>query len=206
MTEVRRALVVIDVQLEYFGGVLPIGYPDRAESLVAIKRACATAERNDIPVVMVRHENPAGAGAFAADSPTVALHPDLAEEATRAALSVTKRFASAYDGTGLAEWLTEHGITTVTLVGYMTNNCVLATAAASAPRGITAEVLSDATGAIPIANDAGVASARQVHETLMTLLHSNFAAVATTDTWERAVAANEPLQRSNLVASARVTT
>jgi len=41
-----------------------------------------------------------------------------------------------------------------------------------------------------------------VHTTLMALLHSNWAAVATTDDWCRALARREPLPRSNLVVSA----
>ncbi|MER7485095.1 hypothetical protein ABTY20_03970 [Streptomyces sp. NPDC126497] len=84
----------------------------------------------------------------------------------------------------------------------MTNNCLLSTSAAAEPLGFTVEVLSDATGAIHIANEAGTASAQQVHETLMTLPHSNWAAVTTTDTWAAAVADENPLPKSDLVTSA----
>jgi nicotinamidase-related amidase len=90
----------------------------------------------------------------------------------------------------------------VTLTGYMTNNCVVASAAAAEPLGFTVEVLSDATGAIPLSNDSGSASAAQVHETLMTLLNSNWAAVALTDAWVGAVEAGTTLPRGNLVESA----
>jgi nicotinamidase-related amidase len=84
----------------------------------------------------------------------------------------------------------------------MTNNCILATAAAAAPLGFTAEVLSDATGAIHLANDAGSVSARHLHETLLVLLNSNFAAVATTEDWTVAATTGAPLPRSNLLVSA----
>ncbi len=69
-------------------------------------------------------------------------------------------------------------------------------------RGFNVEVLSDATGAIDLANEAGRASARQVHETLMVLLNSNWAAVASTSAWIAALQAGEPLEKSNLVTSA----
>jgi hypothetical protein len=36
-------------------------------------------------------------------------------------------------------------------------------------------------------NEAGKVSADQLHETLLVVLHSNFAAVATTDAWTAAV-------------------
>ena len=96
----------------------------------------------------------------------------------------------------------ERGVDTVTLVGFMVNNCVLASAAWGETIGLTTEVLSDAVGAINLCNRAGKADARTVHTTLMALLHSNWAAVATTDDWCRALARDEPLPRSNLVASA----
>ena len=63
-------------------------------------------------------------------------------------------------------------------------------------------MLSDATGAIHLSNEAGTVSARQVHETLMVLLHSNFAAVSTTAAWSEAVAASSPIAGSDLVTSA----
>ena len=107
-----------------------------------------------------------------------------------------------FAGTDLLPWLQERGIDTITLVGYMTNNCVLASAAEAETHGLAAEVLSDATGAIDIANDAGFADAKTVHTTLMSLFHSNFAAVADTATWSGAAAAGRSLPKSDLGSSA----
>lgn len=115
---------------------------------------------------------------------------------------IVKAYASCFDGTDLTDWLRQRGVDTVTLVGYMTNNCILATAAAAAPLGFAAEVLSDATGAVDLANAAGSVPARRLHETLLALLHSNFAAVATTEDWTAAAATATPLPRSNLLQSA----
>jgi hypothetical protein len=91
---------------------------------------------------------------------------------------------------------------TETWFSIMTNNCVIASAAAAADQGLSAEVLSDATGAINIANDAGHADAQSVHTTIMTLLHSNFAAVSSTAKWTEAVLVGAPLPKSDLVTSA----
>ena len=57
-------------------------------------------------------------------------------------------------------------------------------------------------GAVNLRNRAGKADARAVHATLMALLHSNWAAVAATDEWCRALGRGVPLPCSNLVASA----
>ena len=59
----------------------------------------------------------------------------------------------------------------MTLVGFMANNCILASAAWGETIGLTTEVLSDAVGAINLRNRAGRANARTVHATMMALLH-----------------------------------
>ena len=114
---------------------------------------------------------------------------------------VVKRHGSIYAGTGLEPWLRERGVDTVTLVGFMENNCILASAAQGEALGLTTEVLSDAVGAVNLRNRAGKADARAVHATLMALLHSNWAAVAANDEWCRALGRGVPLPCSNLVAS-----
>lgn len=202
MAAPRRALIVIDVQQEYFDGLLPIQYPPRDASIARIRIAMDAAGQAGIPMVVVQHELPEGAPVFGVGSATWQNHSLVAERQDVAAKRISKGFASVFAGTDLEAWLRENDVDTLTLVGYQTNNCVIASAAAAEPLGFAVEVISDATGAIDLANDAGVAGARQVHETLMALLHSNWAAVADTDAWTSAVAVGEPLSKSDLVSSA----
>ncbi|MEU8242400.1 cysteine hydrolase family protein [Actinoplanes missouriensis] len=215
MTTPNRALVIIDVQNEYFDGPLRIEYPPRDKSLARILEAAETARRAGIPVVIVQHEAPQGSPVFAAGSRGWQLHESVAglsgEPAAAAGGApvaglgggpVVKSYSSVFAGTGLDDRLRDQGVDTVTFVGFMTNNCVLASAAAAEPLGFAVEVLSDATGAINLSNEAGSVTAQQVHETLMALLHSNFAAVADTATWTAAVDAGAALPGSNLVVSA----
>ncbi|WP_084125013.1 cysteine hydrolase family protein [Demequina sp. NBRC 110054] len=202
MTTPRRALVLIDVQNEYFTGRLPIQHPPREESLARILEAVDEAEARGIPIVVVQHDSGAGAPVFAPGTPGYEVHPSLAARETPAWERVVKHHASVLAETGLEEWLRAQGVDTLALTGYMTNNCVLGTSVDAATKGLAVEVLADATGAIDLVNDAGTAPARQVHETLMALLHSNWAAVADAATWLAAVEAGESLPKSNLVASA----
>lgn len=202
MTSPRRALVVIDVQQEYFSGPLEIHYPARDESLARILSAIDAAQAQRLPIVVVRHENPVGAAAFARGSTGAELHPAIAPRVRPEWKQITKHYASAFDGTDLADWCLRHRIDTLTLTGYMTGNCVLATAASTAPHGLTAEVLSDATGTTHLANGVGGVSAHRLHQTLMVLLHSNLAAVTTTRDWANALETGTASTRSNLVASA----
>lgn len=129
MTPARRALIVIDAQQEYFTGRLRIQYPPRDESIQRINDAIDAAERVGIPVVMVQHAMSEGAPAFSPSTPQFRLHSSLEERDAATWKSVVKQYSSIFPGTGLDEWFREQGIDTITLTGYMTNNCVLASAA-----------------------------------------------------------------------------
>src|SRR5215213_9420932 len=189
MTAPRRALIVVDVQQEYFNGILQIQAPSREKTLANIVATLEVAQQQDLPVVVVQHQLPQGAPVFAMDSESWSLHPEIEQRVEPSWKRVTKSKGSVFVGT-------------ITIVGYMTNNCDLATAVGAEELGLTAEILSDATGAIHLANEAGKVSAEQLHETLLVLLHSNFAAVASTEAWTAAVTAGQALPKSDLGTSA----
>ena len=202
MSTPRRALIVVDVQQEYFDGILQIQAPSRERTLANVVAALDVAREHDLPVVVVQHQLPEGAPVFAVGSDSWSLHPEVEQRLQPSWKRATKDKGSVFAGTDVAAWLSERDVDTVTIVGYMTNNCDLATAVGAEELGLAAEVLSDASGAIHLANEAGKVSADQLHETLLVLLHSNFAAVATTEAWTAAVSAGEPLPKSDLGTSA----
>lgn len=202
MTSPRRALILIDVQQQYFSGPLEIQYPPHQESLPTIARAIDAATAAGIPVAVIQHSAGVGAPVFAPGAPGFELHPEIERRKTTEWKSLVKQYGSVHAGTDLAEWLRQHDVDTVTLAGYMTNNCVLASAVEAEFLGFSTEVLSDATGAINLANDAGFADAKTVHTTLLTLLNSNWAAVADTATWTNALNTGEALAGSDLGSSA----
>lgn len=202
MSSPRRALIVVDVQQEYFGGLLEIQYPPHADSLPRITAAIDAATAAGVPVVAVQHTAGDESPVFNPARPGYLLHPEIEARRTADWKSVVKRFSSVFAGTDVVAWLREQDIDTVTLVGYMTNNCILASAVEAETHGFAAEVLSDATGAIHIANEAGVTDAKTVHTSLMALFDSNLAAVTDTATWSAAVMAGEPLPAPDLGASA----
>ena len=177
----RRALIVIDVQNEYFTGQLRIEYPDPQHSLARIGQAMDAAHAAGIPIVVVQHQAPAGAPIFAPGSHGVALHPDIARRPHD--LLLTKQLASCFAGTNLADWLREREIDTVTVVGYMTHNCDLSTVIEGMHLGFKMELLSDATGSLPYANKAGTATAEEIHRVVSVVMQARFAAVLTTDEW-----------------------
>lgn len=198
-----RALVVIDVQNEYVTRNLPISQPPVTESLARIQQAIDTAEEARIPVVLVQQTAPAGSPIFAAGSHGARLHPGVA--ARRHDLLVTKTLPSAFTDTVLDEWLRAHGVDTIAIVGYMTQNCDESTARDAAHRGYAVEFLSDATDTLALANDAGTITAKALHEAVLVILQSRFAAVATTAEWVAAVTAGRPLCGSNIYTSTGIT-
>lgn len=202
MNSPRRALVLVDVQQAYFSGPLEIQYPPHAESLPQIARAIDAATAAGIPVVAVQHTMGEDAPVFNPTQPDFELHPEVENRRTPEWKSVVKEFGTVFADTDLLPWLREQDVDTITLVGYMTNNCIIASAAEAETHALKVEVLSDATGAIHIANAAGFVDAKTVHTTLLAVLNSNFAAVADTATWSDAVSTGAALPKSDLGSSA----
>ena len=200
-TAPRRALVVIDVQNEYFSGGLPIEYPPVEQTLSNIGRAMDAARAAGIPVVVVQHSAPATSPLFAKGSPGWELHPVVASRPRDHVIE--KAWPSVYTGTDFADWLARHEIDTLTVVGYMTHNCDASTIFEATHRGLRVEFLADASGALPYANSAGSVSAEEVHRVFSVVFHSRFAAVASTAQWLGAVNAGVAIECDNIAASNR---
>lgn len=198
-TRPRRALLVIDVQNEYFTGNMRIEYPPVATSLPNIVQAMQAARSAGVPVIVAQHDAPADSPVFAAGSESWQLHPQVA--AFEADHKINKMMGSVFAGTDLRAWLAKNDIDTLTIVGYMTHNCDAATIYHAAHDGLEVEFLADATGALPYENAAGKASAEEIHRVYSTVFHSNFAAVANTQEWLAAVRESKPLAKDNIYLS-----
>ncbi|CAN5753941.1 cysteine hydrolase family protein [soil metagenome] len=198
----RRALVVIDVQNEYFaGGGLPIEYPPIEDTLPNVTKAMDAAQAAGIPVAVVQHHAPKGAPVFQADAHNGQLHPEIATR-PRDHL-ITKAFPSVFTGTDFADWIARNEIDTLSIVGYMTHNCDASTAYEAMHRGLSVEFLSDASGALPYENAAGKVTAEEIHRVFSVVFHSNFAAVSTTAAWISAMHEGQAIAKDNVVMSNR---
>ena len=82
MTSPRRALILIDVQQQYFGGPLEIQYPPHQESLPTIAKAIDAATAAGIPVAVIQHSAGVGAPVFAPGTRGVELHPEIERRKT----------------------------------------------------------------------------------------------------------------------------
>src|SRR4051812_12640375 len=158
-----RALLVIDVQNEYFTGALPITHP--AGHLGQILRVMDAAAGRT-PTVVVQHHFPQlDKPFFQKGSHGWELHPEVA--ARPRDLLVEKTLPGSFTNTPLDAWLRERGIDTVTIAGYMTHMCCDTTARQAVHRGYNVEFLGDATGTLPLANAGGTVTAEELQRSIL---------------------------------------
>ncbi|QYD72148.1 cysteine hydrolase [Paraburkholderia edwinii] len=177
----RRALIVIDVQNEYVTGNFRIEYPPVESSLPNIGKAIDAANAHGVPVVLVQHVLPADAPIFAEGSDGAKLHPVVADRPHDHV--VTKVLPSTFSSAGFDDWLKEHEIDTLTVIGYMTQNCNDATIREAMHKGYAVEFLPDAAGSLSYKNKAGYASAEEMHRIISVIMESTYAATMSTEEW-----------------------
>ncbi|WP_029591594.1 isochorismatase family protein [Franconibacter pulveris] len=136
----KNALVVIDIQNDYFpGGAFPLEGAEQAcqEAVLAIRRAQA----DGWLVIGIQHVATPDAPFFRPDSHGAELHAPVAAALGHATV-LRKNEADSFYGTGLEEILHSAGITDLWLTGMMTQHCVTHTALSPQVRGMTVHVLS----------------------------------------------------------------
>ena len=156
----RPALLVVDFVQAYlleqsplYGGAACAAARDGAVTLLTAAR------RARVPVVHTRVEYEPGGrdgGIFFRKVPALACfergrHPELAAfapglEPAPGDIVITKQYASAFFGTGLAPALTALGCDTVLIAGVSTSGCVRATAVDACQHGFIPLVVREAVG------------------------------------------------------------
>lgn len=176
----KRALLVIDVQNEYFTGKLPVSYP--AGTLSKVLSAMDAARARHVPVVAIQHGAPQpDSGVFRKGSKEWELHPEI--KARQHDLLIHKSLPGSFTGTQLEAWLRERGIETVVIAGYMTQMCCDTTARQALHLGFKVEFLSDATGTLDIENEAGKVSGEELHRAILVTQQMRFSEVLPTGEW-----------------------
>ncbi len=176
----QRVLLVIDVQYEYFQGALPISYPlGHFESILEVMDKAAKAK---VPIALIRHHQPD------ADSPVFRLNSEmwqLHEEVLKRHhdIVIDKQLPGSFTNTNLDDWLKQVGAETVCIAGYMAQICCDTTARQAMHRGYQVEFLRDATGTLPIENEAGAVTAEQMHASILVAQQMFFSEVIHNEEW-----------------------
>ena len=175
-----RALVVIDVQREYFEGALPIRHP--VGHLGTILEVMDAAKKANIPTIVVRHHQPdPQSPIFCNGSDMWQLHDEV--EARPRDILIDKQLPGSFTNTPLEHFLKERGVDTVCIAGYMTQVCCDTTARQAFHRGYKVEFLRDATGTLDVENKAGSVTAEQLHESILVAQQMFMSDVIDKETW-----------------------
>lgn len=173
----RRALVLIDVQNDYFpGGKWPLAGIEAAADNAA--RVLAAAREAAALVVHVRHEFPAAdAPFFAPGSAGAQIHPTVQPAAGEAV--VLKRHVNAFRETDLKALLDRHGVEEVVICGAMSHMCVDAGVRAAGDLGYKCVVVHDACATRDQEFEGAVVPAADVHAAFMAALRFGYAKLVT---------------------------
>ncbi len=140
----KKALLVIDIQNDYFpGGKFPLWNTEA--TLKSILNAIATAQAKDIPVILVQHiadPEKGPAPFFNKNSEGAAVHPSILEAAPYAPI-IVKQFADSFLQTDLEATLSNLGVSDLLVCGLMTQNCVTHTAISKAAEKYHVSILTD---------------------------------------------------------------
>ncbi len=176
----KRALLVIDAQNEYFTGKLPVTWPKG--SLENILKAIDAAYRYGVPIIVIQHtaQTP-DSPVFKKGSHEWELCPDVARHPFD--LLIEKNLPGSFTGTDLEKMLRERNIDTVVISGYMTQMCCDTTARQAFHLGFGVEFLSDATGTLGFSNNAGSVTDEELHRATLVTQQMRFSKVMKTDEW-----------------------
>ncbi|XVU23634.1 cysteine hydrolase family protein [Actinoplanes sp. CA-054009] len=142
-----NALLVIDVQESFRQRPLwaTLNNPDLIGN---VRRLVEAARAAGEKVVWVLHAEPGSGGLFDPENGHVRVMAEL--EPAKDEAVVTKTSHNAFTTTNLQQLLTAAGVTSVTVTGLRTEQCVETTARVASDFGYEVTYLTDATGTFPI--------------------------------------------------------
>jgi len=172
---VTRALLLVDIQLDYFPeGAFPLVEPEAAaETARAVLDAFRSAGE---PIVHVFHvaEEP-DATFFVPGTPGVAFHPAIAPADGEAVIE--KHEPNSFIGTGLEAKLRDWGVTELVIAGMMTSMCIDSTTRAASELGFACTVVADACAAPDLALGGTTVPGRLVQAAFLAAMDGTFATV-----------------------------
>lgn len=174
----KTALLVIDVQNEYFDGKWPI--PEGSAALERIEQALETSHSAGATVVYIQHAiaNPAY-GLFVPGSHGFDLHPRL--HPRREDPRIVKNYPGSFSKTELETTLRQRRIETIVISGYMTHMCCDTTAREGFQRDFRVLFLDDATATRDGQHPTlGTIAHTELHRTTLITQASMFAQVLPT--------------------------
>ncbi len=169
----ESALVLIDCQMEYVTGAVPL--PGVEAALKEAGKVLARARDAGAPIVHVAHQGQAG-GVFDLDGAGGQIAPDVASAAGETI--VKKAMPNAFANTELHDKLQEIGAKQLIFAGFMTHMCVSASVRAALDLGYRNTLVSGAAATRDLPTPSGgVIDAASLHEASIAALGDRFAII-----------------------------
>ena len=174
----ERALVIIDIQHDYFpGGAMELEGADAAAANAA--KALARARQEGVPVFHVRHlSTRPGATFFIPGTQGAEIH--AAVRPLGGERVIEKNFPNSFRSTDLDRALKDAGIKELVVAGMMTHMCVDASVRHAADHGYKITLLADACATRAQSFGGETVPARQVHAAFLAALNGFYAKVIPT--------------------------
>ena len=174
-----RALVLVDIQRDYFpGGAHPLSGPEGAAE--AAGRVLESFRAAGEPVVHVRHLWDEDEATFMRpDTDGIEIHPAVAPRDGETVIE--KAHPNSFLETPLEELLRSAGAEELVVCGMMTSMCVDATVRAAVDLGFETTVVHDACATCDLEFADRVVPAAQVHAAFLAALADGYATVVASD-------------------------
>ena len=173
----KQALVLIDIQQDYFpGGAMELVDSEAAVGMAAM--LLQTARAHQLPIVHIRHvATRKGATFFLPDTFGAESHPLVAPQPAEAVF--TKHYPNSFRETGLLAHLQGLGITSLLIAGMMTHMCIDTTVRAAVDLGFACTLAQDACATRDLVFAGQTIPAGQVQTAFLAALNGLFAKINT---------------------------
>lgn len=175
----NRALIIIDIQNDYFpGGKAELVNPDKASGNA--KLLLEYFRNNHLPVVHIQHiSNRPNATFFIPDTKGAEIHADVTPKETEQI--IIKHYPNSFRETGLLEYLKSNNITDLVICGMQTHMCVDSTTRAAKDFGFNCVVISNACATKDLEINQVKVNASDVQTSFLSALNYFYSTVMTTE-------------------------
>ena len=171
------ALLIIDVQQGLDAPSL--GSRNNPSAEANMRTLLEAWRASSLPVVHVKHDSVEPASTLRPELPGNAIKAEVSPRADEPVFG--KSVNSAFVGTGLEDYLREHNIGSLVVVGLTTDHCVSASTRSASDLGFEVTLVADATATFDRADHEGtLLKAEQIHQVHLASLHGEFCTVMPT--------------------------
>ncbi len=177
--EIKKALLIIDIQNDYFeGGANPL--TGSLETSVNAKRLLDDFRNKSLPVIHIQHfSTRPDSTFFIPDTNGVEIHENVRPISGEKVIA--KNYPNSFRETDLLDYLQSNHIADLVICGMMTHMCVDATTRAAKDFGFTCEIIGDACATRNLVIQGESVAANEVQNSFLAALNYFYSTVKSTN-------------------------